>query len=682
MHFVYPWFLLALLVLAIPIIIHLFQFRKAKTVFFPSIRFLKQVQNQEKSQEKLKHLLVMSCRLLAFAALVLAFALPFFGNRKSGNEKTYVSVFVDNSLSMESRNAAGFVFEEAKNSARELVKSYGNTAMFQVMGHNPEAIHAGFVNGAEAIRLIDELKISTKSTDIEKVRYRQEQSLIEQPGSSKALYIISDLQGSFFESSNVQPHNNGVDVMLMPVIHDESPNLTIDTAWLANPFALAGEKNMLYFSVKNYASAAAEELSVKLYINENLKGNANLNIEENGSAQGFIEFSMPKASEGKGRLTIDDAGTPFDNNLFFTLAPPGNTKIGVINSGNNIFLNSALKTASFLEPENKGSTWPEAALNTPIIWSGIRSISASQAKQILNSAQQGNRVILIPDVNSDIEVFNELEKVIGFPNIQKKERVKSKLKKENLQNPFFKQVFLKIPQSIEMPTLFEYFKTGGNTGNGEAVMSSESGEPFLLSFNSGKGKIYVFLSAWDNTANNFVQSSLFYPVFANAILKTDGYSRLYETTSSGKSIALNKNYISGEAAVELKNDKNVYVPEISAGGGFQQLYIGNYLNEPGYYTLQEKKNPDNSEFIALNAPRAESNPAKISTEKLEVWSKNSNAKIINEKLSVAGNVIQEKSKNYWKLFIWIAAFALLMEILVILFWDKLMSKYKTSIKTT
>jgi len=77
MSFVYPWFLWALLAIAIPIIIHLFHFRRFKTVYFTNVKFLKEVKEQTSARSKLKHLLVLCSRILAIAALVFAFAMPY-----------------------------------------------------------------------------------------------------------------------------------------------------------------------------------------------------------------------------------------------------------------------------------------------------------------------------------------------------------------------------------------------------------------------------------------------------------------------------------------------------------------------------------------------------------------------------------------------------------------------------
>ncbi|MCB0577098.1 MAG: BatA domain-containing protein, partial [Saprospiraceae bacterium] len=77
MQFVFPAFLAALAVLAIPVIIHLFYFRRFKRVYFTNVRFLKEVKEETSNRQKLRNLLVLLMRCLAIAAMVLAFAQPF-----------------------------------------------------------------------------------------------------------------------------------------------------------------------------------------------------------------------------------------------------------------------------------------------------------------------------------------------------------------------------------------------------------------------------------------------------------------------------------------------------------------------------------------------------------------------------------------------------------------------------
>ena len=80
MEFIYPSFLWALGVLVLPIIIHLFYFRRFKKVEFTNVRFLKEIKEETASRSKLKNLLVLLSRLLAIAFLVFAFCQPFLSD--------------------------------------------------------------------------------------------------------------------------------------------------------------------------------------------------------------------------------------------------------------------------------------------------------------------------------------------------------------------------------------------------------------------------------------------------------------------------------------------------------------------------------------------------------------------------------------------------------------------------
>src|SRR5438128_4331517 len=103
MQFTYPEFLFALSALSIPIIIHLFNFRRFKKIAFTNVRFLKEIKQDTRSRSRLKHLLILLSRLLAVTFLVLAFAQPFIPANKNnivGGTRN-VGIYLDNSFSMD-----------------------------------------------------------------------------------------------------------------------------------------------------------------------------------------------------------------------------------------------------------------------------------------------------------------------------------------------------------------------------------------------------------------------------------------------------------------------------------------------------------------------------------------------------------------------------------------------------
>ena len=115
MEFLYPGFLWALTAVAIPVIIHLIYFRRFKKVYFSNIRFLKEIKEETTNTNKLKNLLILLARIFAILFLVLAFAQPYIpqGEKlKSGT--TGVSIYIDNSFSMEALSDEVSLLEKAK----------------------------------------------------------------------------------------------------------------------------------------------------------------------------------------------------------------------------------------------------------------------------------------------------------------------------------------------------------------------------------------------------------------------------------------------------------------------------------------------------------------------------------------------------------------------------------------
>ena len=76
MSFLQPWMLFALPALLIPIIIHLLNRRRHRTVEWGAMMFLLQATRQSRGHARLRHLLILAARALAIAALIFAVSRP------------------------------------------------------------------------------------------------------------------------------------------------------------------------------------------------------------------------------------------------------------------------------------------------------------------------------------------------------------------------------------------------------------------------------------------------------------------------------------------------------------------------------------------------------------------------------------------------------------------------------
>ena len=73
MIFLRPELLTALFFLAIPIIIHLFEFRIFKQTFFTNVLFLEHLKQEQQRHKKLKKWLILLSRLGFFSGLILKY---------------------------------------------------------------------------------------------------------------------------------------------------------------------------------------------------------------------------------------------------------------------------------------------------------------------------------------------------------------------------------------------------------------------------------------------------------------------------------------------------------------------------------------------------------------------------------------------------------------------------------
>lgn len=207
MQFLYPAFLFGLLALAIPVIIHLFNFRRFKTVYFTNVRFLKNIQEETATKSRLKHILVLISRMLAITFLVLAFAQPFIPSEQSANKATKkaVSIYIDNSFSMEAVNNDEQLLNIAKRKAEEIVNGYTIDDQFQLLTNDMEAKHQRLVSKEEMLQMITQVQRTPEVRSLSEIVKRQRDILNrDKAQSQKNIYAISDFQKMQLDLKTIQ----------------------------------------------------------------------------------------------------------------------------------------------------------------------------------------------------------------------------------------------------------------------------------------------------------------------------------------------------------------------------------------------------------------------------------------------------------------------------------------------
>ncbi|MCA9017163.1 MAG: BatA and WFA domain-containing protein, partial [Planctomycetaceae bacterium] len=122
MSFLTPLYLVGILAVGLPILLHLVRHQPRNVLFFSSLRFLEHKPPQTNRKNKIEHWLLLMLRAIAVLLLVTAFARPFFKNADleltTADTKHQTILLIDTSSSMQ----RGTLWNQALQAADEIIQ--------------------------------------------------------------------------------------------------------------------------------------------------------------------------------------------------------------------------------------------------------------------------------------------------------------------------------------------------------------------------------------------------------------------------------------------------------------------------------------------------------------------------------------------------------------------------------
>lgn len=681
MNFLYPSFLWALLVLAIPIIVHLFNFRRPKKVLFTNVRFLKQVKQATQSNLKIKHWLILAARLLTFAFLVFAFAQPYLpqNNAQNAAEKRYVAVYVDNSFSMQvnATNTEGNSLDESMQLVSQLVNAYPIGTSFSLMTNSVEPTAQTFYGADKFLEKIAEITFSNSYRSANAILARQHNDLATVNARQGAeLFWLSDFQKSTWNDLETALQDSTHRINLVPIQSKSVANLFIDSVWLETPFVTANENNILHAQVYNFGNKDASNLLLKLFIDDVQVSTASVSVEANQSAVADFTFTVTDNSAKKCKITVQDFPVTFDNDYYFVLqtAPP--IQIMHLYSGKptpfiqNVYANENLFALKSYDVRNVDYEFFKKA--DLVILENIENINESLVKALQELTENGKSVAIFPAVSGQEASYNLLTTRLGLPNLQKMNLTARdsssiyKLAAPDIKNPFFAGVFEKMPQNVELP----YAKPSFAWSGGNKIINYKEGSAFLSQFRTNKGKTYLFAASTEPEVGNFGRHSLFLAVMYRIAITSFGGAEALAFSFQDENITLNIAEKKTEQVFELFKDDVKIIPIQRVVGNKLILQLPKTNLEPGYYTLSLNGNAE--KMIALNYGSAESKLAYYSPEELQTLAQNKPHVRLLPEITPQNFSDAIKSADFaislWKYCLLLALLFLLAEVLLVRFW--------------
>ena len=608
MHFLYPAFLFALFSLAIPILVHLFNFRKYQKVYFSNVQFLKQVNEQQSSRRNIKERLILAARLLALTFLVLAFARPYLNNGQAVNAGTQqaVSIFIDNSYSMETLNSEGSLLDQAKQKAKEIASAYGINDRFQLLTQDFEGKYQRLLSRDEFNDAVDALKISPQSRDLQQIINRQQSLLAMQANALKRVYIISDFQKNI---SNQQALKTDTDIKInfIQLKANELPNVAVDSVWLLNAIHRPGESEKLVVRLHNYADAKAKKIPLKVIINGEQKALGSYTINPRSTQNDTLAFSGLRAGWQHGKVTLQDNPVTFDNQFYFSFNVKQQMPVLLVDDGkSNTYLQAVFAADKFFAVKDvPAGNVDYAGLSAYplIILSDIKSISVGLAQQLKVYVAKGGSLIVFPAVDADINSYHVMLQAINAPYPEKLQAEAAKVSSINLQNPVFKNVFDSFPRNPDLPVVKKYYQLS-KSSNSENLMALPGDNSFWTANSNGKGKVYVSAVALSDDFSNLQRHALFLPLMFRIALLSGHDQPLFYTIGQNEAIEIPTVQTGEKQLLKLVKDSINIIPDVRQQEGSTLLYLSDQVQQSDTYNLQ--KQDSTIAVLAFNDNRSES----------------------------------------------------------------------------
>lgn len=692
MQFLYPGFLYALFLTAIPVIIHFFTLRRYKTVYFSNITWLKNVINEDRSKSKLRNILILIIRILIICALVISFSRPYIpqsGISPHTGQQT-VGIYIDNSFSMESMSGDMSLLEAAKNYSIEIVNSMRPDTRFYLVTNGFYQKNQHLINQEQILDRISEIKtgpdrktfneVILRCTDFYITESKQSSnSLIGNLDSvieNHSIYIISDFQKNI---SEIIPDVIKTSVIFVPLKNTNSNNLFIDSIWFDTPKHSLNQAEIISARVRNTSMDIYDDIPVKLYLNDSLKAMASVNVK--GSSSQIVELSYTNSIPGivHGKIEINDYPVTYDNSYYFSYTVKDKISVLIINENKeNKFLSEVFNVDDYFNLTNyysdnilsyNFSNYELIILNSP----GLLSTGLKQV--IISYVENGGSLLFIPSAKANIQAYNSLLNRLNTNIISSYSKNNCVIESLDYDHEIFMNTFKQNNNNIQFPDFDSYYIFSSYTNRPDHILIQNDKNEKILSVSAfGTGKVFVFSVPVINDQNKFVRHPLFFPTIYNIALSSLSEVQTYYVVGTDQSVVLPL-FISG-SEIHLVNQSEFFdlIPENNKDllSGKTVIELGDNLSKAGNYSAIS----EGIEYsgVAFNYNRLESVLEYLSEDEIsELAKNNTNGKGAILEARDSGIFrslhLMNHGRQLWSLFIILALVLLAIEILLIRIWN-------------
>ena len=604
MIFAEPLFLWGLLAIALPIVVHLFNFRRYKKVYFSNVERLIEVKSEKRKVKQLRRWLVLLMRCLAIVFLVFAFARPMLPGKgqKVRSGATVVSVFVDNSFSMENSSTEGSQLETAKQKAREIVAAHHQDDRYQLLTNDMKGEEFRWLSRDEFLDAVDELRISPASRPLKEVIARQRDFMSSSAAPNRYGYVVSDFQTSVSDLSDL-PSDSLASFTLVPLEAVAADNLFIDTLTLDAPAYFVGGSVEVEVTVRNEGGSAIEKLPVKLFVGERERAIATLDLPAGASGKALLRFTIDAPGWIDGRVEISDHPVVFDDSYYFTLHAGEPVRVLEIDGGKpNPFLQKLFAADSAIRLSN-ATLEDQFQEYDMIVLNEAVDIPSGRAQGLAAWVEAGGTLVVVPPAEGQFSTLNEMLSMLQAPKLEGWNRRPVKASQVDLGSRLYRNVFAGKNEEMEMPSVQGHYTLSGNQAVKQSVISFPDASDLLSLTSHGSGAVYLFSVPLTAEWTELVSQALFVPTLYNMALYSRPLPPVAYRLGGTEPIFLTGSYNPADTPPELTSMTDegfaAVLPDIRRVGSRSVMVPHGEASTAGIYRIAD-------EHLAFNFDRRES----------------------------------------------------------------------------
>jgi hypothetical protein len=686
MRFLYPSFLFALFTVIIPIVIHLFSFRKFQTVYFSNVNYLKNIRKESKKKSRIKHLLILLARILAIVSLVFAFSQPYIPLQKHTPRQAgaVVAVYIDNSFSMNALSTQGQLIEVARNKAIEIAGAHSPGTRFMLITNDMLPQHQHIFNKEQFIQQVSEIKSSPKSIPLSMIQEKLiSQVSREEPHTGFTTFYLSDFQKNSTDLMNFSSDTTLISYFI-PLSGNASDNLYIDSCWIELPAHKLGQEENMMVRIVNNSGNSFRNLPLKLTLNDTIKALANFNIDPGGEQVVELKYMNMSGGLQGGYAEISDYPITYDNTFYLSYRVQSHLKALAIfdqgfQKGHGLhYLRALFQGDDYVSLEEMGSgnlQFSKLDIYNTIFILNTLHISSGLASELKKAAENGTTLVFFPEPEGNINDYNNLLASLNANLITRFDTTRRQLAGLNRNHPVYEQVFSEYPENANFPSVNGSFLFTNNTRIPETTLLWLRNRAKATSIQTvGNGNLVVFSFPLSRQNDEFARHILFVPTLYSLVINSLPQQKISYTIGRETFAAISRNEVPDLSLFSVKNSHTgeELKPELSvSGGNMVRIGFSEFFDRAGLYGIYSLNQPIS--LIAMNYDRRESKSGYLTADELETETGRYHlqlASVLRNQENSFGEIFDEiiYGKKLWIYFIILSLGMILAEALLIRLW--------------